>query len=399
MSAARFLRDHWQKRPLLVRGAFPTFAIRSRRTSSRDSRARPASNRDSCGKGGRRPWEVVYGPHDEAAFARSRSAAGRSLFRRSTAGSPSSAPPRPVRVPTQRPGRRRDGELRRSRRKRRSAPRQLRRVPRARAGRTPLALRRAADEEHQLSRGARPPDPRALRARRRRGARPRRHALSPAGLRASRRRGHPVPDVLDRLSCAERRRTMELVRGARRAHEPRCSPVSSTIRRSTRPPIRARSRPRSCARIRSWFARSTPPTTRSIRWFASFATRLKPGPRAHGADEPPGDEAILQRLARGDAMRRSEEGRWAFLPASEGRSRSSTWRRGIDVPRASAAPLAKVLCAARRTRAASSRSRRRGARRGSSSRDLFAIGGSRFRSGGLAASGGLSVSGFWAMNR
>jgi 50S ribosomal protein L16 3-hydroxylase len=71
MTPARFLRDHWQKRPLLVRGAFVGF---------RD----PIGPEDLAGlscedgvesrivreRGGARPWEVAYGPHDEAAFSK-----------------------------------------------------------------------------------------------------------------------------------------------------------------------------------------------------------------------------------------------------------------------------------------------------------------------------------------
>jgi 50S ribosomal protein L16 3-hydroxylase len=80
------------------------------------------------------------------------------------------------------------------------------------------------------------------------------------------------------------------------------------------------------------------------RWFASFATRLKPG----HAIEPPRREPrdVLQRIARGDEVVRSEEARWAFLPSRRG-VRLYVGGEEIDVASA-AAPLAKTLCASRR---------------------------------------------------
>jgi 50S ribosomal protein L16 3-hydroxylase len=82
------------------------------------------------------------------------------------------------------------------------------------------------------------------------------------------------------------------------------------------------------------------------RWFASFATRLAPGheltpPRAKS--EAP---ALLARLARGDLVARSEEGRWAFLPVARG---LLLYVAGEELHvDASSAPLARALCASRR---------------------------------------------------
>jgi 50S ribosomal protein L16 3-hydroxylase len=81
------------------------------------------------------------------------------------------------------------------------------------------------------------------------------------------------------------------------------------------------------------------------RWFASFATRLKPG----HVIEPPRREPrdLLERIARGDVVVRSEEARWAFLPGEP--FRLYVGGDEIEVPRA-AVPLAKTLCASRRHR-------------------------------------------------
>lgn len=82
------------------------------------------------------------------------------------------------------------------------------------------------------------------------------------------------------------------------------------------------------------------------RWFASFSTRLKPGHALTPPRRPPAD--VPGRIARGDAVLRTEEGRWAFLP----RGAALLLYVGgeeIAVPPA-AAELARVLCASRRPR-------------------------------------------------
>jgi len=70
MTPARFLREHWQKKPLLVRNAFPRF----RDPIDPDELAGLScelgvESRIVREKGGARPWEVTYGPHEEEAFA------------------------------------------------------------------------------------------------------------------------------------------------------------------------------------------------------------------------------------------------------------------------------------------------------------------------------------------
>lgn len=71
MTSAVFLARHWQKRPLLVRGALPGF----RDPLTRDELAglateRGVESRLVLERGGRRPWEVVRGPQDPARLRR-----------------------------------------------------------------------------------------------------------------------------------------------------------------------------------------------------------------------------------------------------------------------------------------------------------------------------------------
>jgi 50S ribosomal protein L16 3-hydroxylase len=71
MSPARFLREHWQKRPLLVRGAFavpfdPLSADELAALACEDD----VESRLVREKGGARPWEVRFGPQDPRALAR-----------------------------------------------------------------------------------------------------------------------------------------------------------------------------------------------------------------------------------------------------------------------------------------------------------------------------------------
>ncbi len=69
LSAAEFLRDHWQRRPLLIRGAFPDFQCPldpdelAGLACEEGIEARLVEERGEAG-----PWQVRHGPFDEAVF-------------------------------------------------------------------------------------------------------------------------------------------------------------------------------------------------------------------------------------------------------------------------------------------------------------------------------------------
>jgi 50S ribosomal protein L16 3-hydroxylase len=85
------------------------------------------------------------------------------------------------------------------------------------------------------------------------------------------------------------------------------------------------------------------------RFFASFATRLAPGHELTAPRKAPSADAVMTRLRRGDRVARSEEGRWAFLPRRHRAGGLLLYVAGVEleVP-AAAADLARALCAARR---------------------------------------------------
>ena len=82
-------------------------------------------------------------------------------------------------------------------------------------------------------------------------------------------------------------------------------------------------------------------------FFASFATRLAPGHELTPPRKPLSAADITARLARGDVVARSEEGRWAYLPRPRGALRLYVAGEEIEVD-AKAADLARALCASRR---------------------------------------------------
>ena len=83
------------------------------------------------------------------------------------------------------------------------------------------------------------------------------------------------------------------------------------------------------------------------RFFASFATRLAPGHELTPPRRPLSEADIVSRLARGDMLARSEEGRWAYLPRPRGALLLYVAGEEIEVD-AKAADLARALCASRR---------------------------------------------------
>lgn len=102
--------------------------------------------------------------------------------------------------------------------------------------------------------------------------------------------------------------------------------------------------PAMLARVRET-VRSLETTDDAIdRWFASFATRLTPDHVVTPPAKPPSAQAVFTRLRRGDAVARSEEGRWAYL--REGRL---LYFAGAEYAvERSATALARALCASRR---------------------------------------------------
>ena len=69
MSAETFLRDYWQKKPLLIRQAFPDFET----PLSPDELAglsceEEVNSRIIIERGGEHPWQAIHGPMDESVF-------------------------------------------------------------------------------------------------------------------------------------------------------------------------------------------------------------------------------------------------------------------------------------------------------------------------------------------
>lgn len=83
------------------------------------------------------------------------------------------------------------------------------------------------------------------------------------------------------------------------------------------------------------------------RWFASFATRLKPGHELEAPARAPEPKRLLRKLERGAVLARTEEARWAFLPHGKAGLLLYVGGAEIQVP-AEACELARVLSAKRR---------------------------------------------------
>ncbi|HEY8076601.1 MAG TPA: cupin domain-containing protein [Labilithrix sp.] len=98
------------------------------------------------------------------------------------------------------------------------------------------------------------------------------------------------------------------------------------------------------ARVRRAVRSLDAPDDALDRWFARFATRLKPGHDLEAPRRVPSASAIATRRA---AIERTEEGRWAYLDRPRGALYLYVAGHELDVPHAAAA-LAKKLCASRR---------------------------------------------------
>ena len=130
----------------------------------------------------------------------------------------------------------------------------------------------------------------------------------------------------------------------------RQSPASSTL--LVDPPFSPASNPGAIpeellSRIRA-MVRSLDTSDEAIdRWFASFATRLKPGHELEPPRRAPEERALFRKLERGAVLARSEEARWAFLPGPKGALRLYVGGVELVVP-SRATALAKTLCSKRR---------------------------------------------------
>ncbi len=164
LAAAAFLRRHWHKEPLLVRGAMRRLHRALRRAGA--LRARPARRRRVAARRARRralvarprpvpPRRFQVAARAQLDAARAGRQSGRSGGRRAAA---------PLLVPAVRAPGRPDGELRRARRRRRPALRFVRCLPAAGLRAAPLALRPPGRPRAEAAAAAE--DPAAVRARR-----------------------------------------------------------------------------------------------------------------------------------------------------------------------------------------------------------------------------------------
>ena len=113
------------------------------------------------------------------------------------------------------------------------------------------------------------------------------------------------------------------------------------------------------------------------RWFASFATQLSPGHELTPPSRRPSESAVVTRLARGDVVERSEEGRWAYLPRPRGAL--LLYVGGVEMAIGPhQAELARTLCDARRFDGKALAAQLRGAAARALIVRLFSMGALRF---------------------
>ena len=107
--------------------------------------------------------------------------------------------------------------------------------------------------------------------------------------------------------------------------------------------------PAARARVRSMIRGLALSDAEIDRWYARFATRLKPGHEIPRPARAPRWPAILRRLERGDVVVRSEEGRFAYLDEP----RIYLYVGGEELPcHRAALPMIELVCSARRLGAA-----------------------------------------------
>ncbi len=319
MSTARFLREHWQKKPLLVRGAFPGFVD----PIDPDELAGLAcedgvESRIVREKGGAYPWQVTWGPQEESTFAGLPKRGWTLLVQEINRWVPEAAlllepfsflPS--VRVddvmtsfaaPGGSVGPHVDSYdvfLIQGRGKRRwkyhTKPTKDRRIL------PDLDLRILQEFDAQADEVLEPGDMLYL----------------PPNFA---HHGVAVTPCLT-YSIGFRSPCMGEVWSSFAAASARQSPASSTL--LVDPPFSPASNPGAIpeellSRIRA-MVRSLDTSDEAIdRWFASFATRLKPGHELEPPRRAPEEKALFRKLERGAVLARSEEARWAFLPGPKG---------------------------------------------------------------------------------
>lgn len=378
MTTARFLREHWQKRPLLVRGAFPRFCD----PLTPDELAGLAcedgvESRIVREAGGARPWEVTYGPQDEGTFASlpdhgwtvlvqelNRHVPAAALLLEPFAFVPNvrvddvmvsyAAPGGSVGPHTdsydvflvQGMGERRWQYGARPVKDARFVP-----------GLDLRILERfLPDEDHVLHPGDLlylPP-----------GFAHHGVAVTPCLTYSV---GFRAPGYGEMWKDLAREASLRDARAASLLVDPPLAPASNP---GAIPPALL-------ARVRE-AVRSIDTSDASIdRWFARFATRLAPDHAMAAPRRAPDAKEIVARLREGARVARSEEARWAFLPAPRGALRLYVGGEEIEVPR-EASGLARALCAARRFEGEALAPLVRAAAARALIARLFAMGGLRF---------------------
>lgn len=347
MSTKEFLRSHWQKRPLLVRGAFPGF----RDPITPDELAGLAcedgvESRIVREKGGRRPWEVTYGPQPEEIFAGLPERGWTLLVQEVNRHVPDAAlllepfsflpnvRVDDVMVSFAEPGGSVGPHLDsydvfliqgQGRRRWMYGTKRARDV-RFRQGLELRILERFSPEADEV---LEPGDMLYL----------------PPGFA---HHGVAVTSCLTYSIGFRAPNAGEMWTSFARA----AARAGAAERLLEDPPLTPAKNPGAIpeallARVRDIVRSQDTSDARIDRWFASFATELTPGHRPAPPARRPDPQKMLARLRRGDGVVRSEEGRWAFLPRARGGLFLYFAGAELEVG-PDAAELARALCGARR---------------------------------------------------
>ena len=347
MSTKEFLRTHWQKKPLLVRGAFPGF----RDPITPDELAGLScedgvESRIVREKGGKRPWEVTYGPQPEEVFARLPERGWTLLVQEVNRHVPETALllERFAFVPNVRvddvmvsfaePGGSVGPHLdsydvfliQGQGRRRWMYGTKKARDARFRKG---LELRILERFEPDADEVLEPGDMLYLPP----GFAHHGVAVTPCLTYSI---GFRAPNAGEMWTSFARAAARDIA-AERLLEDPPLEPAKNP---GAIPPALL-------ARVRDVVRGLDTSDARIDRWFASFATQLSPDHEVPVPKRVPDAKTIVARLRRGDRVARSEEGRWAFLPRARGGVLLYFAGIELDVDR-SAADLARALCAARR---------------------------------------------------